>query len=927
MAKLYPPVLAGTIPAFSGTSIEVPFSMSRAVSVTEVAGLVLKVKKIGGAILGTVTISGCPNPAKFSVAGLGLAIGEFYKVQLAYISTDREVGFFSTVGIVKYTSTPRVIIDGLDPVQSNNHNYVYTGLYRQANYDEANGTYMTEAYDTSEKLYSSRFRLYDENYTLIKDTGDILHNAHGDVSAYEATDTFEFHDDLEIDKPYYIEYIATTSNGMVVSSPRYKLNQRRLRPMILNAHLEVKNNFDTGAIQVNLVQDTDELASGLFLLSRSSSRNPNKWEPMKEFALQSEYPSRILYNDYTVEQGITYRYSLQQYNNHNIYSERRISNSVTADFEDLFLYDGERQLAVRFNPKVATFKENKMEQKTETIGNKYPFIIKNGSVAYKELSISGLISYQMDEIEQFMSKDDLELPYNTFDKKRYSLRDPVTDNIRAERIFKTEVLSWLNNGGIKLYRSPTEGNFVVRLMNVTTSPMDQLGRMLHTFNCVAYEMAEPTYDSLISFGILEPAINTPQTMRWKTVDLREIAIQNAQSANPKDFIQINKGMNLGIESVLEVYSIDFEGLAPGSYFLAGESELSCQKIFIGSTGSYHYVTENPYTYIAIPAKIGNRFIEYSGNFNFGYKGWVKSSFDLITDVKIIDVVSHQFIGDAYTRRKGEANIISDLTDIKHSVLAVKYIKLFPREIHPLYYDPVNDFYYLTEKDLAHGGIHYTPEELPAQLNMLHLYKLYHVRGSGLKPESGQSYEDLYLDIKNEDYYLDQSFKETPEFMMENRKYVYIDPYMYYWKRVNNRLNAGENITNCKIFSINDMELYNVTIGNDTINMYDVFYNAYHGFEDVQYISNGPGVIMELGYQMQESTYNFELEDSVLHNRYVELYGNRGKLKNYIAERQKLNASTETVNALLSDFRALEEDYINQLTDKIQSYREENNLNE
>ena len=81
-----------------------------------------------------------------------------------------------------------------------------------------------------------------------------------------------------------------------------------------------------------------------------------------------------------------------------------------------------------------------------------------------------------------MSKDDLELPYNTFDKKRYPLLDPVTDNIRAERLFKTEVLSWLNNGGIKLYRSPTEGNFVVRLMNVTTSPMDQLGRMLHTFN-------------------------------------------------------------------------------------------------------------------------------------------------------------------------------------------------------------------------------------------------------------------------------------------------------------------------------------------------------------------------------------------------------------------------------------------------------------
>jgi hypothetical protein len=90
--------------------------MSRAVSVTEVKGLVLKVKKIGGATLGTVTLTGCPNPAKFLVSGLNLAIGEFYKVQLAYIGINDEIGFFSTVGVVKYTSTPKVVIDGLDPI-------------------------------------------------------------------------------------------------------------------------------------------------------------------------------------------------------------------------------------------------------------------------------------------------------------------------------------------------------------------------------------------------------------------------------------------------------------------------------------------------------------------------------------------------------------------------------------------------------------------------------------------------------------------------------------------------------------------------------------------------------------------------------------------------------------------------------------------
>ena len=114
---------------------------------------------------------------------------------------------------------------------------------------------------------------------------------------------------------------------------------------------------------------------------------------MKEFTLQSEYPTRLLFIDYTVEQGITYQYSLQQYNEHGIYSERRVSNTVTADFEDLFLYDGKRQLTVRFNPKVGTFKQTKIEQKTETMGSKYPYIVKNGAVDYKELSISGLISY------------------------------------------------------------------------------------------------------------------------------------------------------------------------------------------------------------------------------------------------------------------------------------------------------------------------------------------------------------------------------------------------------------------------------------------------------------------------------------------------------------------------------------------------------
>lgn len=979
MAKLYPPVLAGTIPAFGGTSIiEVPFSMSRAVSVTEVSGLVLKIKKISGATIGTVKITDCPNPAVFRVAEFNLAIGEFYKVQLAYIDLTGEVGYFSTVAIVKCTSMPYVAIEGLSSTHSNNHNYVYTGLCRQASYDADTGVFETGNYDTSEKLYSSRFYIYDENNKVIKDTGEVLHSTHSDVSSYEATDTFEFHNDFEIDKPYYIEYVATTSNGLIVASPRYKLHQRRLRPMVLDAHLEVKNDFDAGVIQVDLVQDTDELASGLFLLSRSSSKAPNKWEPMKEFALQSEYPNRVLYKDYTVEQGITYRYALQQYNNHNIYSERRISEEVVADFEDLFLFDGTRQLAVRFNPKVTTFKENRVEQKTETIGNKYPFIIKNGSVGYKELSISGLISYQMDAIEQFMKKDDLDLPYNPHDKKRYDLRDLITENIKAERLFKTEVLAWLNNGGIKLYRSPTEGNFVVRLMNVTTTPTDQLGRMLHTFNCAAYEMASSDYDSLIQFGILEPAINTPKTMRWKTVELRETAQRNAESSQPKDFIQLNYGLNLGIENIMDVYTIDFEGMAPGSYFLAGTSPADCKKFFIGATGSYHFVTDYPFQYVAIPAKLNDKFIEYSGSFTFGYKGWVKSSFDLITEVDILDEAGKRFIGNAYSIKKGK-NIFDYLADIKSSVLAVKYMKLYPRELHSVYYDESEDLYYLTEEDRAHGGIPYTGDEIIDQLNILNLYKVRRTRTQ-------------YENVGNEDYYLDVSDKETPEYISQGRLYVYLDPYYYYWRKIHNRLSgyvingnyftsvsdihsylssemankiasinttiydtevkyqnevarltnyygrlinyhtqeAQKNISvvsQCKVTATSDMELYKVTVDNETINMWDVFSQTYHGMEDIMHVSIGAGVILDIGYQLQKSTYNFELEDPVLHSRYVELFGTNGLLNRYTKERQKLNATDTSVNSLLAEYYQIEEIYLEELTVKVENYKQENNLNE
>ena len=50
--------------------------------------------------------------------------------------------------------------------------------------------------------------------------------------------------------------------------------------------------------------------------------------------------------------------------------------------------------------------------------------------------------------------------------------DLISENIRLERQFKLEVLDWLTNGEPKLFKSPNEGNYIVRLLNVSLTPND-----------------------------------------------------------------------------------------------------------------------------------------------------------------------------------------------------------------------------------------------------------------------------------------------------------------------------------------------------------------------------------------------------------------------------------------------------------------------
>ena len=198
------------------------------------------------------------------------------------------------------------------------------------------------------------------------------------------------------------------------------------------------------------------------------------------------------FEDYAVEHNKSYIYSICQVAN-GVHSARICAEPVKIEFDDIVLSDGDKVLTVRFNPNVSSLKFATTESKTDTIGSAYPFFFRNGTIKYREIPISGLISYHMDSTQSFMTKEELGINLQS--------GNLTHDNFAAERKFKYRVLEWLNNGQPKLFRSPAEGSCIVRLMNVSLSPNATVGRMLHTFSATGYEVADYNYENIKKYNL------------------------------------------------------------------------------------------------------------------------------------------------------------------------------------------------------------------------------------------------------------------------------------------------------------------------------------------------------------------------------------------------------------------------------------------
>lgn len=636
MAKLAAPIIQETLPAFFKTqgvetALSIPFTMNSSVSLSQVSNFIIKLKTVSGKNyfltqeafafdLQNMVIS-------FRIPNDKINEGQYYKIQIAYIDYNNDVGNYSSVSVIKCTSKPSIYIDGLSSGKINQRQFFYTGVYDQENCE-----------DITEKVLYYEFKLYDNKYDLIYSSKQQVHNSTNDQLQYKSTDVFYCPYDFEKEIIYYLQYNVITVNGLELSSPIYKLWS------ILSVEMDLKNivivpelNFNNGYIKISFQEETGKdvlKGSGSYIIQRgSSSNNYSYWENLFEFNLNNENILEKSFRDFTIEQGKEYRYALIQVNNYGVYSKRITQKgSIYSDFEDVFLSDGKRQLKVRFNTKVNNFKTDILEQKVDTIGHKYPYIIRNGEVAYKDFQISGLISKISDEESIFLSLDNLDS--NDFETNL------TPENYYYERQFKLEVLDWLNNGQSKLFRSPAEGNYIVQLMNISLTPTDSIGRMLHTFNCNAYEICEYSIENLEKLNFRFSYINevnkytkffssmTLDTLLQQYEDWIETAVYNDE-----EYYKISN--NLAFSN----FRID--NLKPGDKILlqlVNSNEIL--EIVIGLTGMY----EAP-----AGTEILNVFIPKSAYYskpviNYQLQEKLSSNLDYIKAISTSDIGVRQFDG-------------------------------------------------------------------------------------------------------------------------------------------------------------------------------------------------------------------------------------------------------------------------------------------
>lgn len=443
----------------------------------------------------------------------------FYKVQIRFTSSavaiynpetdkiakwlvDNQSMFseWSSVCLVRGIKQPIVTIRGFEE-NVQNKEIIFTSetiqLVGNVQFENPNG-------EMAEFLDSVQVKLFKKE--LGEDSGK-NHSVEifQDATAFKSEFKYVFKEAIEDGVSYVIKFTYVTNGGYQESKNyTFKVIQYGIDKINANIFATADDGEGRIKIEVKALETIKEDFIGKITIRRTSSEsNFAEWEDVHNVLLTEAKELDYTWYDYTIKSGVWYKYCVQKRNRRN---DRGVivatKEPVMAYFEDVFLTHGGRQLKLKFDATISSFKYNVLESKIDTLGSQYPFIRRNGHAKYRTFPITGLITSFCDEAGLFTTKQDI---YgNTLSLyEKYNNDNDINEyrDFSYEREFREKVMDFLYENNIKLFKSPTEGNILVRLMDINLTPNQTLGRMLYSFSATAYEMDKADIDNYNNYDI------------------------------------------------------------------------------------------------------------------------------------------------------------------------------------------------------------------------------------------------------------------------------------------------------------------------------------------------------------------------------------------------------------------------------------------
>lgn len=458
--------------------------------------------------------------------------GQYYKVQIRFTSAsiqDKPIGkpdqswytknlaYFSQwsqVVLIKGISQPRLELKSFTE-GAKDQTFTLQDIYLVGSVH----------FDIEDNEYLKKYRilLYNDSNQLIQDSKEKYSNIYTNPNEVYYKIKYNLKDNNK-----YKLVIQLQSNNLYEWEVQYNFNMELIQYTTLDSNIfkitaQADNRGGRIKVDVTSTQYPSQIGMNLIIRRSSSKENFDYWEDMYTFLASPGKNVNEIWYDKTVESGVWYKYSLQQRNLQGFRSNFiEYQTPIMCVFEDIFLITNDKQLKVKFNPQVNNYSHVVAQSLTQTIGSKYPFVRRNGNVNYRTFSLSGTISHFMDARQNTMKASPTDLYGNikinesdTVKSKRdeynwYHDINAYNDSV-YEKDFRQKVIEFLYNNDVKLYKSTTQGNMLVKLMNISFTPNNTLSRHIYDFTCTVQEIDQFTIENCNKYNIQSKGSYSNQT--------------------------------------------------------------------------------------------------------------------------------------------------------------------------------------------------------------------------------------------------------------------------------------------------------------------------------------------------------------------------------------------------------------------------------